>query len=134
MIPEFMAGCLERDGETLTPKQRASVEQIVYAEITFDEEGEIMDMTDIYEITLQQEVLNEKAAEILGDVINGLIRAEEDNDEGLKMVYEDLFAQLALLKPTIATDETANWKSLSSIDGELNCIRSLCTRVQRRAA
>ena len=77
MIPEFMAGCLERDGDALTPKQRASVEKIVYAEITFDEEGEIMDMTDIYELTLQQEVLNEKAAEIRGDIINGLIEAEE---------------------------------------------------------
>ena len=47
MIPEFMAGCLERDGDTLSAKQRASVEKIVYAEITFDEEGDIMDMTDI---------------------------------------------------------------------------------------
>ncbi|MEC4184316.1 helix-turn-helix domain-containing protein [Adlercreutzia sp. R21] len=134
MIPEFMAGCLEREGDALTPKQRASVEKIVYAEVTFDEEGEIMDMTDIYEITLQQEVLNEKAAEILGDVINGLIQAEEENDEGLKMVYEDIFAQLSLLKPKIASTETANWKSLHNIDGELDCMRSLCNRVQRRAA
>lgn len=93
-----------------------------------------MDMTDIYEITLQQEVLNEKAAEILGDVINGLIQAEEENDEGLKMVYEDIFAQLSLLKPKIASTETANWKSLHNIDGELDCMRSLCNRVQRRAA
>ena len=43
MIPEFMAGCLERDGDALTPKQRASVEKIVYAEVTFDEGGDIMD-------------------------------------------------------------------------------------------
>lgn len=54
MIPEFMAGCLERDGDVLTPKQRASVEKIVYAEVTFDEEGDIMTMTEIYEITLQR--------------------------------------------------------------------------------
>ena len=82
MIPEFMAGCLERDGDVLTPKQRASVEKIVYAEVTFDEEGDIMTMTEIYEITLQQEVLNEKAAEILGDIINGQIKAEEEGDKG----------------------------------------------------
>lgn len=61
MIPEFMAGCLERDGDVLTPKQRASVEKIVCAEVAFDEEGDIMDMTEIYELTLQQEVLNESA-------------------------------------------------------------------------
>ena len=68
MIPEFMAGCLERDGDALTPKQRASVEKIVYAEITFDEEGEIMDMTDIYELTLQQEVLNETAWDVMAQI------------------------------------------------------------------
>lgn len=49
----------------LTPKQRASVEKIVYAEVTFDEEGDIMTMTEIYEITLQQEVLNESAWDIM---------------------------------------------------------------------
>lgn len=133
-IPEFMADCLKRDGDTLTPKQRESVEKIVYAEITFDEKGEIMTTTEIYELTLQQEVLNEKAAEIIGDVINGLIEAEERHDEGLKMVYEDIFAQLSLLKPTIASNKTANWESLSAIDGELNCMRSLFNRAQRRAA
>lgn len=134
MIPEFMAGCLERDGDVLTPKQRASVEKIVYAEVTFEEKGDIMSMTEIYEITLRQEVLNEKAAEILGDIINGLIDAEDRHDEALKIVYEDLFAQLALLKPTIASNETANWESLHIIDGELNCFRSLCNRAQRRVA
>ena len=133
-IPEFMADCLKREGDTLTPKQRESVEKIVYAEVTFDEEGDIMTMTEIYELTLRQEVLNEKAAEILGDIINGLIEAEERNDEGLKMVFEDLFAQMALLKPTIATNETANWESLHAIDGELSCMRSLFNRAQRRAA
>ena len=47
MIPAFMAGCLERDGDALTPKQRASVEKIVYAEVTFDEGGDVMDTTEI---------------------------------------------------------------------------------------
>ena len=80
MIPEFMAGCLEREGGALTPKQRASVEKIVYAEITFDEEGEIMDMTEIYELTLQQEVLNKKASEIIGDINKVMAQAEDDKD------------------------------------------------------
>lgn len=133
-IPEFMASCLERDGQTLSPKQRSAVEQIVYAEVTFDEEGDIMDMTDIYEITLQQEVLNEKAATIIGDAINGLVKAEEEHDDALKMVYEDILAQLSLLKPTIATVETSNWKALHTIDGELNSLQSMCNRIQRRAA
>ncbi len=134
MIPEFMAGCLERDGDVLTPKQRASVEKIVYAEVTFDEEGDIMTMTEIYEITLQQEVLNEKAAEILGDIINGQIKAEEEGDKALARVYEDMLMQMALLKPTIIDKENSNHESLTRIHGELNSIQSLCTRIQRRAA
>ena len=113
MIPEFMAGCLERDGDVLTPKQRASVEKIVYAEVTFDEEGDIMTMTEIYEITLQQEVLNEKAAEILGDIINGQIKAEEEGDKALARVYEDMLMQMALLKPTIIDKENSNHESLT---------------------
>ena len=46
MIPAFMAGCLERDGDALTPKQRASVEKIVYAEVTFDEGGDDGNLRD----------------------------------------------------------------------------------------
>jgi len=68
MIPAFMAGCLELDGDALTPKQRASVEKIVYAEVTFDEGGDVMDTTEIYEITLQQEVLNESAWDIMAQI------------------------------------------------------------------
>ena len=70
MIPAFMAGCLERDGDALTPKQRASVEKIVYAEVTFDEGGDVMDTTEIYEITLQQEVLNESAWDIMAQIFH----------------------------------------------------------------
>lgn len=93
-----------------------------------------MTMTEIYEITLQQEVLNEKAAEILGDIINGQIKAEEEGDKALARVYEDMLMQMALLKPTIIDKENSNHESLTRIHGELNSIQSLCTRIQRRAA
>ena len=45
--PRFMADCLKRDGDLLPEKQRTKTEQIVYSMVYFDEEGEIMDMTDV---------------------------------------------------------------------------------------
>lgn len=133
-IPAFMAGCLERDGDALNAKQRANVEKIIYSEITFDEEGDIMDINEIYELTLQQEVLNEKAAAILGDIVNGQIKAERDGDEALAMVWEDMLVQISLLKPTITTMENLSHDNLTRINGELDCLQSLCSRTMRRAA
>ena len=132
-IPEFVAGCLERDGEELTEVQRGQVEKVVYAEMRFNEEGE-MDINEIYELTLQQEVLNEKAATIMAELINSQIEAEARGDEGLAMVYEDVLTQIALLKPTIATLETRDARRLSAIDGQLDFARALCSQSLKRAA
>ncbi len=133
-IPEFMRQCLEEAGDSLSSKQRESVEKIIYTEVIFDEEGNIMDMTNIYELTLRQEVLNEKAAEIMGDIINGMLLAEEQHDEASQIVYKDLFSYLADLKPTIASMETLNNRSLDRIDGELDCLKALSLHVKGRAA
>ena len=66
--PAFMRDCFERDGDLLSHEQRGKAEQIIYALVTFDEDGDIMDINEMYEITLQQEVLNEQAAQLLGEV------------------------------------------------------------------
>ncbi|WP_165046115.1 helix-turn-helix domain-containing protein [Adlercreutzia sp. ZJ138] len=133
-IPAFMAGCLERDGEVLSAKQRANIEKVIYAEITFNKEGNVMGINDIYELTLQQEVLNEKAAAILGDIINGQLKAESEGNKALALVWEDMLVQLSLLKPTIASIENLNHDNLTRITGELDCLQSLCARTLRRAA
>ena len=78
-------------------------------------------------------MLNEKAAEILGDIINGRSK-RGGGDKALARVYEDMLMQMALLKPTIIDKENSNHESLTRIHGELNSIQSLCTRIQRRAA
>ena len=66
--PSFMRDCLERDGNRISPMQRDRAEQIIYAEVTFNEKGDVMDINELYSLTLQQEILNEKAAEMLGDL------------------------------------------------------------------
>lgn len=133
-IPEFMAVCLEREGGNLSPRQRESVEKVVYAELTFDDEGEVMDINEIYTLTLQQEVLNEKAADILADIIKGLLAAEAAGDEGLKMVYNDMLAHISLLKPTITSQASFNQPELMRLNGELDCMRDLIARSVKRAA
>lgn len=134
MIPEFMADCLRRDGHQLTAKQRESVESVVYAELTFDEEGEVMDVNELYTLTLQQEVLNEKAADILADIVKGLLTAEANGDEAMQLVFNDMLVQIAQLKPTIATQESLDQRELSRIDGELDCLSGLIKRTLKRAA
>ena len=52
--PAFMRDCFERDGDLLSHEQRGKAEQIIYALVTFDEDGDIMDINEMYEITLQQ--------------------------------------------------------------------------------
>ena len=66
--PEFVADCLKRDGDLLSAGQREKTEKIVYALVSFDKDGDAMDINELYEITLQQEVLNEQAAQIMGKV------------------------------------------------------------------
>ena len=119
MIPEFMAGCLERDGDVLTPKQRASVEKIVYAEVTFDEEGDIMDMTEIYELTLQQEVLNESAWDIMAQISRARADAKLKGNDELTIIYDDIEQQIARLVPEILSDSAANQRAIDEIRGQL---------------
>lgn len=75
-----MRDCFERDGDLLSHEQRGKAEQIIYALVTFDEDGDIMDINEMYEITLQQEVLNEQAAQLLGEVSRLRAAAREKGD------------------------------------------------------
>ena len=48
--PAFMRDCFERDGDLLSHEQRGKAEQIIYALVTFDEDGDIMDINEISHI------------------------------------------------------------------------------------
>lgn len=133
-IPEFMADCLRRDGSVLTSKQRASVEKIVYAEVTFDEEGDIMDMTEIYELTLQQEVLNETAWDIMAQISKARADARLNGDDALAMIYDDIEQQIARLVPEILSDATTDKASLGEIRGQLKGFQHLIETQLAKAA
>ena len=134
MIPAFMAGCLERDGDALTPKQRASVEKIVYAEVTFDEGGDVMDTTEIYEITLQQEVLNESAWDIMAQISRARAEAKLKGNDELTIIYDDIEQQIARLVPEILSDSAANQHAIDEIRGQLKGFQQFLSTQLAKAA
>ena len=127
-LPRFVMDCLDRDGKELSEKERQGVEEIVYAEVYFGEGDEDMDMTEIYHITLTQEVLTEKAAEILAKLFTLRSTARKQGDAMREMVFSDIINQIALLKPTIVSSENSNKNKLAEIKGQLDAFDKLADR------
>ena len=133
--PAFMKGCLERDGELLSAGQREKTEKIVYALISFDGgRGMLWISTRLYEITLQQEVLIEQIAQVMGDVSRLHTAAQKRGDAVSVAVYEDVMRQLALIRPGVTRRENSNELKLSEIRGQIACLKRLAEGREARAA
>lgn len=132
--PKFLLGCIERDGALLTDNQREKTERIVYALVSFDEDGDIMDINEMYEITLQQEVLIEQLAHLAGKVSRLLIAARERADVIAEAVYEDVLKQIALIRPGITYKENSNNSKLSEIRGQVECLKHITEAREAKAA
>ena len=132
--PKFLLDCIERDGNLLSQGQRSRTERIVYSLVSFDEDGEIMDINEIYEITLQQEVLIEQIAYLAGKVSHLLNSAKEKGDEISAAVYEDVLKQLALVRPSITYRENSNDTKLSEIRGQVECLKRITEGREAKAA
>lgn len=132
--PEFLLDCIERDGDLLSKDQRSRTERIIYSLVTFDEDGDIMDINEIYEITLQQEVLNEQAAQLMGKVSRLHTEAQKKGDVISAAVYEDVLMQLALIKPRIIYEGHANTTKLAEIRGQIECLGHMAGSREVRAA
>ncbi len=133
-LPRFVMDCLDRDGEELSEKERGKVQEIVYAEVYFGEGEPDMDMTEIYQITLTQEVLIEKAAEILAKLFTLKSTAQKQGDAVREMVFNDIINQIAILKPSIATSRNSNLNKLAEIKGQLDAFDKLADRCIPQAA
>lgn len=129
-IPKFVMGCLDRDGDVLSERERSNVEKIIYADVYFGEGEDDMDMTEVYEITLTQEVLTEKAWAMMAELFTLRRAAEANGEAALAMVYRDVEKQLALLTPKIATFENSSKESLAKVKGELDGLQGLCNSLK----
>ena len=116
----FMRECLERDGESIPPAQRESAEKVIYAMVTFDDKGEIMDINEMYMLTLEQEILNEKAAEILAEVSRLRREAEKRGDGEGMLVYDDVISLIAERKGQIIREVDGSEKKLAEIRGAID--------------
>ena len=132
--PAFMLDCLKRDGDLLSQEQRGRTEKIVYAMVTFDESGEIVDINEMYMLTLEQEILSEQAAQLMGEVSNLLIDAQEKEDVIAMAVYEDVLKQLAFVKPRIIYEGHASKTKLSEIRGQVECLGRIARGREAKAA
>lgn len=151
--PSFMRECLERDGHLLPKRQSEHASRIVYAAISLDpaQEEDAMEavtaknpatataaakaprtMDEVYHYTIQQEVLNEQAANIIGEMISmkvgtGFTGTAAD-------VLEKLLDQVAEVKPTIVSSSMMDDAKLSAVRGYLNCASDLVTRYRMGVA
>ena len=132
--PAFMKDCIRRDGKLIPEAQRAHAERIVYTEIQLNKEGEIMDMTDRYLLTLDQEILNEQAAEILGDLMRFMDEAENKGDEVSAMIFNDLFMYLSQVKAEILWEENDSRQGFNVIKGKVLSVKQIAKRTATKAA
>ena len=135
--PQFMAECLEADGDIIPKAQCLHAQKVVYDYISLDpqkngrlHEGldisglpSTMSMSEMYHFTLQQEILNEQAANLIGEIISLRVSMGlKGNDEG---TFSVLLRELALMKPTIVSKDTLDDRKLSEIRGFLNSAASM---------
>lgn len=133
-IPEFMRECLENDGDLIPEKQRVAAERISYALVKFDEETgepEFLDdtprtapmrtMDEMYHYTLQQEILNERAANLIADIMTSMLSNGESvtNAGSARSV---LLSQLYAVKQSIIAPGSDDDELLEQIRGYLRFI------------
>lgn len=144
--PEFMMECLERDKDLIPRFQSERAEKYVYAMVSLDGEEAPMTTTkkaaaaekrtytmdEMYHYTLQQEVLNEQAANIIGELISIEVDTGFVGDAG--DVLDGLLNQVSRIKPTIVTEQAMNDLRLSEIRGYLKCASELVARYRAEVA
>lgn len=132
--PSFMLDCLERDGELIPEAQREKTEQIIYSMVRIDEEGKVMDINDIYMITLEQEILNEQAAEIMADITRLYFAARDAGDKVRETIYDDILKQIAHAKRQIIKEDNKRRSGIAEIRGEIKALKEFAFLIDARAA
>lgn len=147
--PEFMRECLERDGKLIPKKQRDEAARIAYAFIQLDApEEENMEpqqathktkqqepasttsgtgrrtMDEVYHYTIQQEVLNEQAANLICDLIRYSINNKINTSDPAHPVSA-MVAQLVAIKQFLITAEADDDAALEQIRGHLKYTKGI---------
>lgn len=132
--PRFVGQCMKREWDVLTERQRKSIGEVVYAEIEFGPQGEIMDVNEIYSLTLKQEVLTEKAAGVMAEAMRGLFDAQDEGDDIMAAVYDDIIRLTAQIQANIIDSNSFSLVALENIHGQLDSLATITTNSLKRAA
>jgi HTH-type transcriptional regulator / antitoxin PezA len=82
-----------------------------------------MNINDEYMLTLEQEILNEQAAQIMADITRFYIAAEEAGDETHRVIYEDILQQISHAKRQIIKQENREVTKLAKIREEIEALK-----------
>ena len=132
--PRFMLECLNSDGDQLTERQRDKTERIVYAMVYFDEGGEVMDVNEMYMLTLEQEILNEHAASVMADIGRLYSDARDRGDEVMALVYDDILSYLAQIKPQITWRDYNSKEGVAELRGKIDAAARIANRCSLKVA
>lgn len=132
--PTFVLECLDRCDGLLTESQCKKAEQLVYSMVTLDDEGKIMDVNEIYMLTLEQEILNEQAAEIMADITRLYFAARDSGDTVHEVLYDDILRQLASAKRKITGKDGSTKIKLAEVRGQIDALKDFAFFTNARAA
>lgn len=145
--PQFMQECLEADGDSIPETQRIRAQSVIYDYVSLNpEENErlhegadisglpqTMSMNEMYHYTLQQEILNEQAANLIGDLMRYMVNQEEQGAK-IENSVELLLSSLFETKRKILAPQSDNDSYLEQIRGYINYqkkyISALCLGVE----
>ena len=133
--PQFMGECLAADGHLVPEGQRAFAQSVVYDYISLDpaEDARMhaglpapgasalprtMGMDEAYHYTLQQEILNEQAANLIGRLMSHILGLEAQG-HAVDGPLELLLSQLFETKRQIVSPDSDNDVFLEQIRGHL---------------
>lgn len=131
--PSFMLDCLERDSYRLSADQREKAEQAIRANARSAENDNIMDINELYMITLHQEILNEKAALMLADLSRMRHAAHEAGNTLKEALYEEVYHQIAMAKYNIIDEEYSTETKLAELRGRFDGLMQAALIVQTKA-
>ena len=143
-IPQFMQECLQNDGDLIPSKQRAVAERVSYALVRFDAETGEPEFTDktpydepkytmdeMYHFTLQQEILNEQAANLIADIMQAMLLNGESVSSEEPSPRSLLLSQLYEVKRSIIAPGSDDDELLEQVRGYLRYltpyVEKLCT-------
>ena len=135
--PDFMRECIERDGDDIPVAQRDQAMRVIYACVSLEPEEDsasrgaasggapaMSKMDEMYHYTIQQEVLNEQAANLACDLMSRVLAEGADVRDACDPLSA-ILAQLLRIKLELISERANDDAYLEQVRGYLNYLEEL---------